>query len=83
MRDDKFSTEYIVLYIFGLIATIWFSLLIAPAMSDGLADLINELPNVMNNPFKITWCENSLKTVLILVMIYGIALCVYLSNERK
>jgi len=83
MRDDKFSTEYIVLYIFGLIATIWFSLLIAPAMSDGLAGLINELPNVMNNSFKITWCENSLKTVLILVMIYGIALGVYLSNERN
>ena len=83
MRDDKFSAEYIVLYIFGLIATIWFSLLIAPAMSDGLAGLINELPNVMNNPFKITWCENSLKTVLILVMIYGIALGVYLSNERN
>ena len=83
MRDDKFSTEYIVLYIFGLIATIWFSLLIAPSMSDGLVGLINELPNVMNNPFKITWCENSLKTVLILVMIYGIALGVYLSNERN
>lgn len=83
MRDDKFSTEYIVLYIFGLIATIWFSLLIAPAMSDGLAGLINELPNAMNNPFKITWCENSLKTVLILAMIYGVALGVYLSNERN
>ena len=83
MRDDKFSTEYIILYIFGLIATIWFSLLIAPAISDGLVGLINELPNVMNNPFKITWCENSLKTVLILVMIYGIALGVYLSSERN
>ena len=83
MRDDKFSTEYIILYIFGLIATIWFSLLIAPAMSDGLVGLINELPNVMNHPFKITWCENSLKTVLILVMIYGTALGVYLSNERN
>ena len=83
MRDDKFSTEYIILYIFGLIATMWFSLLIAPAMSDGLVGLINELPNVMNNPFKITWCENSLKTVLILVMIYGIGLGVYLSNERN
>ena len=83
MRDDKFSTEYIILYIFGLIATIWFSLLIAPAMSDGLVGLINELPNVMNHPFKITWYENSLKTVLILVMIYGIALGVYLSSERN
>ena len=83
MRDDKFSTEYIILYVFGLIATIWFSLLIAPAMSDGLVGLINELPNVINNPFKITWCENSLKTVLILVMIYGTALGVYLSSERN
>lgn len=83
MRDDKFSTEYIILYVFGLIATIWFSLLITPAMSDGLVGLINELPNVMNHPFKITWYENSLKTVLILVMIYGIALGVYLSSERN
>ncbi|MBQ6849563.1 MAG: type IV secretory system conjugative DNA transfer family protein [Oscillospiraceae bacterium] len=83
MRDDKFSTEYIILYIFGLIATIWLSLLIAPAMSDGLVGLINELPNVMTHPFKITWCENSLKTVLILVIIYGIALGVYLSSERN
>ena len=83
MRDDKFSTEYIILYVFGLIATIWFSLLIAPAMSDGLVGLINELPNAMNNPFIIIWCENSLKTVLILVMIYGIGLGVYLSNERN
>ena len=83
MRDDKFSAEYIALYVFGLIATLWFSLLIAPAMSNGLVGLINELPYAMNNPFKITWCENSLKTVLILVMIYGIALGVYLSNERN
>ena len=83
MRDDKFSAEYIALYAFGLIATIWFSLLIAPLMPDGLIGIISGLSVVMNNPFKITWCENSLKTVLILVMVYGMALGVYLSNERN
>ena len=38
MRDNKTSTENIVLYIFGLVLVIWFALLIAPAFADGLAD---------------------------------------------
>ena len=82
MRDNKTSTENIVLYIFGLVLVIWFALLIAPAFADGLAGLVTGLPQAINNPFKITLCENSLKTVLIFVLIYGVALGVYLSDEK-
>ena len=83
MRDNKNSTENIVLYIFGLVLVIWFALLIAPAFADGLAGLVTGLPQAINNPFKITLCENSLKTVLIFVLIYGVALGVYLSDEKN
>lgn len=83
MRDNKTSTENIVLYIFGLVLVIWFALLIAPAFADGLAGLVTGLPQAINNPFKITLCENSLKTVLIFVLIYGVALGVYLSDEKN
>ena len=83
MRDNKTSTENIVLYIFGLVLVIWFALLIAPAFADGLAGLVTGLPQAINKPFKITLCENSLKTVLIFVLIYGVALGVYLSDEKN
>lgn len=83
MRDNKTSTENIVLYIFGLVLVIWFALLIAPAFADGLAGLVTGLPQAINNPFKITLCENSLKTVLIFVLIYGVALGVYISDEKN
>jgi len=83
VRDNKTSTENIVLYIFGLVLVIWFALLIAPAFADGLAGLVTGLPQAINNPFKITLCENSLKTVIIFVLIYGVALGVYLSDEKN
>ena len=83
MRDNKYSTENIVIYIFGFVVVIWFALLIAPAAEKGLVNVLVSILEILNNPFKITLCEDSLKTVLILVMIYGVALGVYLSTERN
>ena len=83
MRDNKYSTENIVIYIFGFVVVIWFTLLIAPAAEKGLVNVLVSISEILNNPFKITLCEDSLKTVLILVMIYGVALGVYLSTESN
>ena len=55
------------LYALGLIPVIWFALLIAPSVSGGLAEIMNGLPVAMKNPFKLMWCEDSVKTVLILL----------------
>lgn len=55
------------LYALGLVPVIWFALLIAPAISGGLSEIVSALPAAMNNPFKIVWCEDSVKTVLILL----------------
>lgn len=83
MRQDKFSKQNVILYLCGSVLVIWLALLIAPYMSDGLGGLIANFGEIMNNPFKIKFCEDSLKTVLILLLLYGVAIGVYLSTERN
>ena len=83
VKNDKLSKQNIVLYFFGIIPVVWIGLLIAPCMDNGLVSLIQKFGTVMQNPFHIQLCEDSLKTVLILLLIYGIAIGVYLSTDRN
>ncbi len=46
-------------------------------------ELIKNLGTVFNNPFDITLCEGSLKTVLIFVVAYILAIGVYVSTARN
>ena len=71
------------LYALGLVPVIWFALLIAPAISGGLSEIVNALPAAMNDPFKIVWCEDSVKTVLIFIAAYGLGIGIYLSSRRN
>ena len=71
------------LYALGLIPVIWFALLIAPSVSGGLTEIMNGLPAAMNNPFKLMWCEDSVKTVLIFIAAYGLGIGIYLSSRRN
>lgn len=83
MRHDKFSKQNILLYCLGTIPVIWLALLIAPFMEDGLPGLIKNFGAAMSRPFHITFCEDSLKTVLVLLLCYGIAIGIYLSTQRN
>lgn len=83
MRHDKFSKQNILLYCLGTIPVIWLALLIAPFMEDGLPGLIRNFGAAMSRPFHITLCEDSLKTVLIFLGIYGLGIGVYLSSSRN
>lgn len=83
MRQDKFSKSNLILYACGLIPVIWIALLIAPYVSDGVTGIIENFSVVMSKPFNISFCEDSLKTVLILIIAYAIGLGVYLSSEKN
>ena len=83
MRRDKFSKQNIILYCCGCIFVIWLALLIAPCMKDGIAGLVENFGAMMKNPFRIQLCEDSFRTVLILLLIYGVAIAVYLSTDRN
>lgn len=83
MRHDKFSRQNVLLYCLGTIPVIWLALLIAPFMEDGFPGLIRNFGAAMSRPFHITLCEDSLKTVLVLLLCYGIAIGIYLSTQRN
>lgn len=83
MRHDKFSKQNILLYCLGTIPVVWLALWIAPFMEDGLPGLIRNFGAAMSRPFHITLCEDSLKTVLVLLLCYGIAIGIYLSTQRN
>lgn len=83
MRHDKFSRQNVLLYCLGTIPVVWLALRIAPFMEEGLPGLIQNFGAAMSRPFHITLCEDSLKTVLILLLCYGLAIGMYLSTQRN
>ncbi|MDO5571842.1 MAG: type IV secretory system conjugative DNA transfer family protein [Bacteroidales bacterium] len=73
----------IILSIIGIIPVVWIALLIAPSVSGGLSGIVQDFEKIINNPMNIKFCENSLKTVFILLLIYGLAILVYFSTRRN
>ena len=83
MRDKNDKQSIIILSVLGIVPVIWLGLCIAPSVHGGLAEIIPALANVINNPFDISLCEDSLKTVLSLLLIYALVICVILSSLRN
>lgn len=83
MRHDKFSRQNVLLYCLGTIPVVWLALRIAPFMEEGLPGLIQNFGAAMSRPFYITLCGNSLKTILVLLLCYGLAIGIYLSTQRN
>ena len=82
MRNDDRRARNI-LCLLGIIPVTWLGLLLAPAMSGGLPEIMVQFPAAMNNPFHIVLCEDSLKTVLIFLCAYGLGIGIYLSTRRN
>lgn len=78
MNDDK----YLFLGLL-IIPTIWFAVLIAPYMDQGLIHALPYLSEALNHPFQFQWCANSLKTIGIFLIIYVLGIGIYLSNEKN
>lgn len=83
MMRDKDKQSSIILSIIGIIPMIWLGLLIAPAMNGGLSELLSKLGTIFDNPFHTEICKDSLKTVLILLLCYGIGIGVYFSSMKN
>ncbi len=72
-----------LLYVFGALICVWLALLIAPYMQDGLFKIIKVFPNLLEHPFYIKWCENSLKIILLFLFSYLIGIGVLISTKRN
>ena len=82
MKQDDRQTS-IILSLIGIIPVVWLALLIAPSVSGGLPEILPKLLTVFNNPFHIEWCEDSVKTVLVLLLCYGFGIGIYFSTRRN
>ena len=82
MNNNDKSLEYIM-YALGSIVVIWLALLVAPYITGGLIGIVENFAIAMENPFDIIWCEDSLRTILIFLLIYILAVGAYLSTRRN
>ena len=71
------------LCLFGILPVVWLGLLLAPAAHGGLPEIIARFPAVINSPFHIELCGDSLKTVLVLLCFYGLGIGIFLSSRRN
>ena len=80
-QDDKRTA--VILSLIGIIPVVWLALKIAPSVGGGLATMLPELMSVFDNPFHIELCEDSVKTVLVLLLCYGMGIGIYFSTRRN
>ena len=82
MRNDDKKTG-LILSVCGIVPVIWLALMTAPYVGGGLVEIIRGLPVAMGNPFQITVCEDSVKTVLVFLLAYAMGIGIYFSTRRN
>ena len=83
MRQDKLSKSNLVLYATGILPVVWLGVLIAPSLHGGLPEIMEGLSKAMSKPFSLVWCDTTVKTVLILLGIYALAILIYVTSQRN
>lgn len=83
MNRDSSRQSAIILAVIGILPVVWLGLLIAPSVKGGLPEILPSLLAVFNDPFHIELCGDSLKTVLVLLLLYGMGIGIYLSTRRN
>ena len=74
--------EYLIISLL-VIPVLYFALKIAPFMDKGLINAIYHLNDISADPFSITWCTYSLKTVFLFLMIYVFGIMIYISTIKN
>lgn len=82
MKNDK-KQSMGAFAVLGILPVVWFALLTAPYLSGGMMEVIQGVPEAMNHPFSISICKDSVKTVLLFLLAYGMGLGIYVSTRRK
>lgn len=83
MRDD--SESNILIASLGVIPVIWFALLFAPYLfaEGGMFKHLNEITNALNNPLDIHFMEDSLKAILLFLLMYAVGIMIYISTKKN
>lgn len=81
MKRAKAARSQLVLVAVFFIPVIWVALLVAPALSGGLPAILLHLSEA--NPFQLQWVEDSIRSLLVCTLAYGLAVGAYLASPRN
>lgn len=83
MKKDNENKSLIIVFLICILSVIWVGLKIAPSVNGGLVTILPCLLKIFDNPFRIELCEDSLRTVLVLLLAYGLGIGVFFSTRRN
>ena len=75
--QDKRRKWWIIAGVFGLLAVMWLSIIVAPCIGGGLPAMLPKLTEAFSHPLRFSWCDATLTCVLILSAVYGFILSIY------
>lgn len=81
MRQDK--KLIIIVGAFFIIPVVYLALAVAPYMNEGLSGIIDGLMQAVNKPGNIVLCKDSVKTVLIFLLIYAVVAGAMFANMKN
>ena len=81
MRQKKNGRSQAAAMLMLAVPVIWLALRIAPYASGGLPEIFVHLSEISAQPFQITFCRESIRTVLVCLLIYGLG-CIYFYATR-
>lgn len=73
--------EDLILYAILIVPTIWFALLLAPCLGGNLFTVMTKLTERIQDPLHIEWCENSIRSLLLCLLLYGFGGVVYFGTR--
>lgn len=73
--------ENLILYAILIVPTIWFALLLAPCLGGNLFTVMTKLTERIQDPLHIEWCENSVRSLLLCLLLYGFGGVVYFGTR--
>ena len=83
MNAHEKNSELVIISLLGAVPVIWFGLLIAPYSDEGILSIISHMNDVLEKPYDIEVNGSSIRTVLLLLVMYAFGIGVYLSSRKN
>ena len=83
MSTRESRSDLILIVIAGAVPVIWFGLLIAPYSDEGIANIISHMNDILDDPYHIEVNGSSIRTVLLLLLMYAFGIGIYLSSRKN
>ena len=82
-KPNEDRTAASILIGIGIVPVIWAALIVAPFLSEGLTGIVEGLASGMREPFSIQWCEESPKSILLFLLMYGMGIGIYFATRQN